>query len=123
MTPPYRRGYAYSPRAALRALMHSTVILSQLPATTSALGQTQGRSVLNLVQNDNGDDDGVGESFHYSHLKFLLKYVTEGAWCINPRTHTPRSLMHNDKRFLQTCQQGNGERSGYFIKKSEITNY
>ena len=78
MTPPYRRGYAYSPRAALRALMHSTVILSQLPATTSALGQTQGRSVLNLVQNDNGDDDGVGESFHYSHLKFLLKYVTEG---------------------------------------------
>ena len=25
-----------------------------------------GDGVLNLVQNDNGDDDGVGESFHYS---------------------------------------------------------
>ena len=106
MPPPYRRGYAYSPRAALRALMHSSVILSHLPATTSALGQTQGRSVLNLVQNDNGDDDGVGESFHYSHLKFLLKYVTEGAWCINPRTHSPILLCTMTKDFYKLVNKG-----------------
>ena len=28
---------------------------------------SQGNCVLNLVQNDNGDYDGVCQSFHYSH--------------------------------------------------------
>ena len=38
-----------------------------------------GNSVFGVVQNNNRDNDGVCESFHYSHLKFLLNYVAEGA--------------------------------------------
>ena len=35
--------------------------------TTGGHGLGGGDGVLDLVQNDNGDDDGVCESFHYSH--------------------------------------------------------
>ena len=34
--------------------------------TTGGHGLGGGDGVLDLVQNDNGDDDGVGKSFHYS---------------------------------------------------------
>ena len=48
--------------------------LFNVPSTAAgshSLGQRN--CVLNLVQNNNGDNDGICESFHYSHLISLLK--------------------------------------------------